>query len=67
MITAGERPNPNVSYAPGYNASTPVSQITPWILTLDLDFTLTTPGKRGCTRATLKAVPRVQASRWLHS
>jgi outer membrane protein TolC len=47
VITAGERPNPNVSFAPGYNASTPVSQITPWILTLDLDFTLTTAGKRG--------------------
>jgi cobalt-zinc-cadmium efflux system outer membrane protein len=46
-VTAGERPNPNVSFAPGYNSTTPVSEITPWILTLDLDFTIETGGKRG--------------------
>jgi outer membrane protein TolC len=47
MVTAGERPNPNVSVAPGYNATTVASLITPWILTLDLDFTVETAGKRG--------------------
>lgn len=46
-VTAGEHPNPNVSLAPGYNSSTAASDITPWILTLDLDLTLTTAGKRG--------------------
>ena len=47
VITAGEHVNPNVSIAPGYNSSTPASQITPWILTLDLDFTLPVGRKRG--------------------
>ena len=46
-ISAGERPNPNISVAPGFNSSTPASQITPWILSLDLDFTIETAGKRG--------------------
>ncbi len=46
-ITAGARPNPGVSVAPGFNSTTPVSQITPWILSLDLDFTIETAGKRG--------------------
>jgi outer membrane protein TolC len=46
-LSAGERPNPNVSFAPGYNSTTPASEMTPWILTLDLDFTIETAGKRG--------------------
>lgn len=45
-VTAGERPNPNASFAPGYNSTTPAGEMTPWILTLDLDFTLETAGKR---------------------
>ena len=45
-VSAGERPNPNVSVAPGYNSTTPAGEMTPWILTLDLDFTLETAGKR---------------------
>jgi len=45
-VTAGERPNPTVSFAPGYNSTTPASEMTPWILTLDLDFTIETAGKR---------------------
>jgi len=47
LVTAGERPNPNAGLAPGYNSTTPTSVITPWILTLDLDFTIETGGKRG--------------------
>ena len=46
-ITAGERPNPNLSVAPSFNSTTPASQVTPWILSLDLDFTIETAGKRG--------------------
>jgi len=46
-VTAGERPNPSLSVAPGYNSSAPVSEITPWIFTLGLDVTLETAGKRG--------------------
>ena len=55
-ITAGERPNPSGSFAPGYNSTTPVSQITPWILTLDLDFTIETAGKRGHRVAEARAL-----------
>jgi outer membrane protein TolC len=47
LVTAGERPNPDVSVVPGYNSSTPASLMTPWILTLNLDFTIETAGKRG--------------------
>jgi len=47
LVTAGERPNPNAGLATGYNSTTPTSVITPWILTLNLDFTIETAGKRG--------------------
>jgi cobalt-zinc-cadmium efflux system outer membrane protein len=47
MITAGERPNPTIAAGPGYNSSTPAHTITPWILNLNLDFTIETAGKRG--------------------
>ena len=46
-IRAGERPNPSLNFEPGYNSTTPAGQVTPWILTLALDFTLETAGKRG--------------------
>ncbi len=55
-ITAGERPNPGGSFAPGYNTTTPASEITPWILTLDLDFTIETAGKRGHRIAEARAL-----------
>lgn len=43
-ITAGERPNPTVSWSPGYNSST--SGISPWILGFGLDVPIETAGKR---------------------
>jgi len=47
IVTAGQRPNPSVVDAgPGYNSSTDPHTITPWILNLDLDFTIETAGKR---------------------
>jgi cobalt-zinc-cadmium efflux system outer membrane protein len=46
LITAGQHPNPAVSAGPGYNSSTDPRTITPWILNLDLDFTIETAGKR---------------------
>lgn len=46
LITAGERPNPTIAAGPGYNSSTPAHTITPWILNLNLDFTIETAGKR---------------------
>jgi len=46
LVTAGERPNPDVSAGPGYNSSTAANTITPWILNVNLDFTIETAGKR---------------------
>ena len=45
MITAGQRPNPVLSFAPGYNSTT--KGIAPWIITPALDVTVETAGKRG--------------------
>lgn len=42
-ITAGERPNPTLSFSPAYNTSTP----PPWILAGNLDIPIETAGKRG--------------------
>ncbi len=48
LVTAGQRPNPTVvDFGPGFNATTDPRTITPWILNLDLDFTIETAGKRG--------------------
>jgi outer membrane protein TolC len=46
LVTAGEKPNPGVSAGPGFNSTTPADTITPWILNLNLDFTIETAGKR---------------------
>lgn len=40
---AGERPNPSVTFAPGYNTTAP----PPWILGLSFDVPIETAGKRG--------------------
>ena len=44
-VTAGERPNPTVSVAPGYNTTTRIP--SPWIVTATLDIPIETAGKRG--------------------
>lgn len=44
QVTAGERPNPTMSVAPGYNSTS--SGISPWILTFGLDVPIETAGKR---------------------
>jgi len=44
-ISAGERPNPTVSVAPGYNTTTPTP--SPWFVTATLDVPIETAGKRG--------------------
>jgi cobalt-zinc-cadmium efflux system outer membrane protein len=51
MISAGARPNPILGFTPGYNSTTPVSEVTPWIKTFSLDFTIETAGKRGLRKA----------------
>ena len=42
-VTAGERPNPTASFAPGYNSTVG----PPWILGLSFDIPVETAGKRG--------------------
>jgi cobalt-zinc-cadmium efflux system outer membrane protein len=45
-VTAGERPNPAIAPSAGYDTTTPVHTISPWILGFNLDLPLTTAGKR---------------------
>jgi outer membrane protein TolC len=46
-ITAGERPNPTLNPLIGYNSTTPVSEVTPWIPEISLEIPIETAGKRG--------------------
>ena len=46
-ISAGERPDPSISFNPGYNTSTPSSEGSPWILGLSFDLPIEVFGKRG--------------------
>jgi len=46
-ITAGERPNPAAGVLMGYNSTTPVSEVTPWIPEAALEIPIETAGKRG--------------------
>ncbi len=46
-ITAGERPNPTLSLLTGYNATSPASEVTPWIPETSLEIPIETAGKRG--------------------
>ncbi len=46
-ITAGERPNPTLGLLMGYNVTSPVSEITPWIPESALEIPVETAGKRG--------------------
>lgn len=47
VITAGARPNPNLTAALGYNSTTPADEITPWIPEGALDLPIEVAGKRG--------------------
>lgn len=44
VLTAAQRPNPILSFAPGYNSTT--RGISPWIITPSLDVPIETAGKR---------------------
>jgi outer membrane protein, heavy metal efflux system len=46
-ITAGERPNPTGSVLMGYNSTSPVSEVKPWIPEAALEIPIETAGKRG--------------------
>jgi len=46
VITAGQRPNPDIGFIPEYNSTTP-GGISPWTLAPTLDIPIETAGKRG--------------------
>lgn len=59
QITAGERPNPVLSWSPAYNSST--TGISPWILGFGLDVPIETAGKRHWRKE--EAARKAEASR----
>ncbi len=61
-VTAGERPNPVLNPLMGYNATTPRSEVTPWIPELALEITVETAGKRGLRIAEARHLS--DAARW---
>ncbi len=65
--TAGQLPNPVLSFSPGYNSTT--TGISPWIISPSLDVTIETAGKRGKRLASARAAAeaaqlRVVAAAW---
>ncbi|MEQ1860177.1 MAG: TolC family protein [Chthoniobacteraceae bacterium] len=65
--TAGERPNPTLSWSPAYNATS--TGVTPWIMGFSLDVPIETGGKRGWRQAQARqkseaARMRVAAEAW---
>lgn len=61
-ITAGERPNPTLTPIIGYNTTSPVSEVTPWIPEVALELTIETAGKRGVRIAEARHL--AEAARW---
>jgi outer membrane protein TolC len=67
ITTAGQRPNPVLSFSPGYNTSS--KGISPWIITPSFDVPIETAGKRGIrvdqARAEAEAAQlKVAAAAW---
>jgi cobalt-zinc-cadmium efflux system outer membrane protein len=61
-ITAGERPNPSLNPLVGYNATSPRSEVTPWIPEVSLEIAIETAGKRGYRIAEARSLS--EAARW---
>ncbi|MGA2586408.1 MAG: TolC family protein [Candidatus Aminicenantales bacterium] len=61
-ISAGERPNPTVTPMIGYNSTTLVSEITPWIPEIALQIPIETAGKRGIRISEARHLS--EAARW---
>jgi outer membrane protein TolC len=61
-ITAGERPNPSLNPALGYNVTSPRSEVTPWIPEISLELAIETAGKRGYRIAEARHLS--EAARW---
>ena len=61
-ITAGERPNPSLNPSLGYNSTSPISEVTPWIPEIALEIPLEVAGKRGFRVAVARQAS--EAARW---
>jgi len=61
-ITARERPNPSMNPAIGYNATSPIDEVTPWIPEIALEIPLEVAGKRGFRIASARHT--AEAARW---
>jgi len=61
-LTAGEIPNPTVSPKLGYNSTTPLSLMPPWIPEVSLEIPLEVAGKRGLRIAQARHLS--EAARW---
>jgi outer membrane protein TolC len=61
-ITAGERPNPSVNPLMGYNATSPIDEVTPWIPEISLELPIEVAGKRGFRIAEARRLS--EAARW---
>ncbi len=61
VITAGQRPNPSVTFNPAYDNQIPDNP-TPWIIPVTLDIPIETAGKRG--KRIAQANELSEAARW---
>jgi cobalt-zinc-cadmium efflux system outer membrane protein len=61
-ITAGERPNPSVNPLMGYNTTSPIDEVTPWIPEISLELPIEVAGKRGFRIAEARNLS--EAARW---
>jgi outer membrane protein TolC len=61
LKTAGARPNPSVSAAPGYDTQIP-GNFSPWLVPVTFDLPIETAGKRGKRIAEAEAVS--ESARW---
>ena len=61
VVTAGARPNPSLSFAPGYDNQIP-NNPSPWILPVTLDIPLETAGKR--RQRIAEAKQAAESARW---
>lgn len=61
VITAGQRPNPSVTFTPAYDNQIPDNP-TPWIIPVTLDIPIETAGKRG--KRITEAKELSDAARW---
>jgi outer membrane protein TolC len=61
LKTAGARPNPSVSFTPGYDSQIP-GNYSPWLLPVTFDLPVETAGKRG--KRIAEAVSIAESARW---